>query len=177
MFAAYCGFALAVIGAISGGSTYGTGYHEARSILEGTGELSAAYGILKLVATLISYVSGIPGGVFAPSLAIGAGLGDNLAALAPYAPAGAVIVLGMVAYFAGVVQAPVTAFVIVIEMTDNHDMIVPLMAASLLASGCSRIVCRRPLYKALADQFLGKKERAKKLAPTEAEETPKQSVD
>jgi H+/Cl- antiporter ClcA len=109
MFAAYCGFALAVIGAISGGSTYGTGYHEARSILEGTGELSAAYGILKVVATLISYVSGIPGGVFAPSLAIGAGLGDNLAALAPYAPAGAVIVLGMVAYFAGVVQAPVTA--------------------------------------------------------------------
>jgi H+/Cl- antiporter ClcA len=44
--------------------------------------------------------------------------------------------------------------VIVIEMTDNHDMIVPLMAASLLATGCSRIVCRRPLYKALAEQFL-----------------------
>ena len=177
MFAAYCGFALAVIGTISGGSTYGTGYHEARSILEGTGELSAAYGILKVVATLISYVSGIPGGVFAPSLAIGAGLGDNLAALAPYAPAGAVIVLGMVAYFAGVVQAPVTAFVIVIEMTDNHDMIVPLMAASLLAAGCSRIVCRRPLYKALADQFLGKSGRKKEKVPTEAEETPKQSVD
>ncbi len=177
MFAAYCGFALAVIGAISGGSTYGTGYHEARSILEGTGELSGAYGILKLVATLVSYVSGIPGGVFAPSLAIGAGLGDNLAALAPYAPAGAVIVLGMVAYFAGVVQAPVTAFVIVIEMTDNHDMIVPLMAASLLAAGCSRIICRRPLYKALADQFLGDKRRKKKKAPEKAEENVQRSVD
>lgn len=156
MFAAYCGFALALIGAISGGTTYGTGYHEARSILEGTGELSGTYGILKLLATLVSYVSGIPGGVFAPSLAIGAGLGHNLAELAPYAPAGAVVVLGMVAYFAGVVQAPVTAFVIVIEMTDNHDMIVPLMAASLLAAGCSRIVCHRPLYKALADQFLNR---------------------
>ncbi len=155
MFAACCGLVLAIIGAISGGATYGTGYHEARSILEGTGEMTGAYGILKLLATLVSYVSGIPGGVFAPSLAIGAGIGDNLAALAPYAPAGAVIVLGMVAYFAGVVQAPVTAFVIVIEMTDNHDMIVPLMAASLLAAGCSRIVCHRPLYKALADQFLG----------------------
>ena len=155
LFAAGCGFALALIGAISGGTTYGTGYHEARSILEGTGELSGTYGILKMLATLISYVSGIPGGVFAPSLAIGAGLGHNLAALAPYAPAGAVVVLGMVAYFAGVVQAPVTAFVIVIEMTDNHDMVVPLMAASLLAAGCSRIVCHRPLYKALAEQFLG----------------------
>ncbi|MGD2140548.1 MAG: chloride channel protein [Burkholderiales bacterium] len=155
VFAACCGFILATIGVLSGGTTYGTGYHEARSILEGTGEMSDAYGILKLLATLVSYVSGIPGGVFAPSLAIGAGIGDNLSVLAPYAPAGAVIVLGMVAYFAGVVQAPVTAFVIVIEMTDNHDMIVPLMAASLLAAACSRIVCHRPLYKALADQFLG----------------------
>jgi H+/Cl- antiporter ClcA len=154
IFAAYCGFALALIGAISGGTTYGTGYHEARNIMEGTGDLPNTFGILKLLATLISYVSGIPGGVFAPSLAIGAGIGHNLSSLVPYAPAGAVIVLGMVAYFAGVVQAPVTAFVIVIEMTDNHDMIVPLMAASLLATGCSRIVCRRPLYKALAEQFL-----------------------
>jgi len=155
LFAASCGFILATIGVLSGGTTYGTGYHEARSILEGTGDISGAYGILKFLATLVSYVSGIPGGVFAPSLAIGAGIGHNLAPLAPYAPAGAVIVLGMVAYFAGVVQAPVTAFVIVIEMTDNHDMIVPLMAASLLAAACSRIVCHRPLYKALADQFVG----------------------
>jgi H+/Cl- antiporter ClcA len=158
-FAAYCGFALALIGAISGGTTYGTGYHEARSIMEGSGDVPSTFGILKLLATLISYVSGIPGGVFAPSLAIGAGIGNNLSTLLPYAPAGAVIVLGMVAYFAGVVQAPVTAFVIVIEMTDNHDMIVPLMAASLLAAGCSRIVCRRPLYKALADQFLDRIDR------------------
>ncbi len=153
LFAAYCGFALALIGAISGGTTYGTGYHEARNIMEGTGDLPNAFGILKMFA-IISYMSGIPGGVFAPSLAIGVGIGHNLSTLVPYAPAGAVIVLGMVAYFAGVVQAPVTAFVIVIEMTDNHDMIVPLMAASLLATGCSRIVCRRPLYKALADQFV-----------------------
>ena len=121
--------------------------------------MPGTFGILKLLATLISYVSGIPGGVFAPSLAIGAGIGNNLSSLMPYAPAGAVIVLGMVAYFAGVVQAPVTAFVIVIEMTDNHDMIVPLMAASLLATGCSRIVCHRPLYKALADQFLDRIDR------------------
>ncbi len=155
-FAAICGLALAAIGALSGSTTYGTGYHEAKQILEGTGALPDSYGILKLVATLVSYLSGVPGGVFAPSLAVGAGLGLNLADIAPYAPAGAVVVLGMVAYFAGVVQAPVTAFVIVIEMTDNHDMILPLMATALLAAGCSRIVCRRPLYKALADQFLNR---------------------
>lgn len=156
VFAAVCGLVLAIIGAASGSTTYGTGYEEAKHVLEGTGELPAAYGVLKLAATLVSYLSGIPGGVFAPSLAIGAGLGLNLAEIAPYAPAGAVVVLGMVAYFAGVVQAPMTAFVIVIEMTDNHDMILPLMATSLLAAACSRIVCKRPLYKALAEQFLGR---------------------
>ena len=154
IFAAFCGFLLAIIGAMSGSSTYGTGYHEARMILEGTGEIPESFGILKLLATLVSYVSGIPGGVFAPSLAVGAGLGQNIAQFIPYVPLGAVVVLGMVAYFSGVVQAPVTAFVIVMEMTDNHDMIVPLMAASLLAAGCSKVVCRRPLYRALADEFL-----------------------
>jgi H+/Cl- antiporter ClcA len=158
LFAAFCGLLLAVIGAASGSTTYGTGYEEAKQVLEGSGELPASYGLLKLLATLVSYLSGIPGGVFAPSLAIGAGLGLNLAEIAPYAPAGAVVVLGMVGYFAGVVQAPMTAFVIVIEMTDNHDMILPLMATALLAAACSRIVCKRPLYKALAEQFLGRQQ-------------------
>jgi H+/Cl- antiporter ClcA len=57
------------------------------------------------------------------------------------ADAGSLIVIGMAAYFAGVVQAPITAFVIVMEMTDNHDMVVPLM----LATAVSRMICPRPL--------------------------------
>lgn len=154
VFAALCGLVLAALGLVSGGTTYGTGYEEARQILEGTGAVPASYGLLKFAATLVSYMSGIPGGIFAPSLAVGAGIGSNLTEFAPYAPAGAVVVLGMVSYFSGVVQAPVTAFVIVVEMTDNHDMILPLMAASLIAAGCSRIVCHEPVYKALATQFL-----------------------
>ncbi|HVY05299.1 MAG TPA: chloride channel protein [Burkholderiales bacterium] len=164
LFAAICGIALAVIGFASHGSTYGTGYEEAKHILEGSDDLPASYGVLKLVATLISYLSGIPGGIFAPSLAVGAGIGSNLADFAPYAPAGVMVVLGMVSYFSGVVQAPVTAFVIVVEMTDNHDMILPLMAASLIAAGCSRIVCSQPIYKALAEQFV---QRAQPVAALE----------
>ena len=153
-FAALCGLVLAVIGLLSASTTYGTGYHEAKQILEGTETLPASYGILKLVATIVSYLSGIPGGIFAPSLAIGAGLGANIADLLTGTPAGAVAIVGMVAYFSGVVQAPITAFVIVMEMTDNHDMVIPLMAASLIASGVSRLICRKPLYKALAEKFL-----------------------
>jgi H+/Cl- antiporter ClcA len=154
VFAAACGLAIALCGVLSGGQTYGTGYEQARGMVEGHTTLPAAYPVLKFVATVVSYVSGIPGGIFAPSLSVGAGLGQALSHLMPLAPSGAVVLLGMVAYFSGVVQAPITAAVIVMEMTDNQGMTVALLATSFLAFGVSRLVCRRPLYAALARRFL-----------------------
>jgi H+/Cl- antiporter ClcA len=65
-----------------------------------------------------------------------------------------VVLLGMVAYFSAVVQAPITATLIVMEMTDNQKMTIPLLATSMLAFGVSRLICRRPLYGALARRFL-----------------------
>lgn len=155
-FAAVCGLLLALIGIASGGAVYGSGYDEARHLLEGTGTVSAEYGLWKMLATFVSFVSGIPGGLFAPSLSAGAGIGHAVANLVTQADAGALVVIGMAAYFAGVVQAPITAFVIVMEMTDNHDMVVPLMLATLLATAVSRMICPRPLYKALADNYLAR---------------------
>jgi len=153
-FAALCGLALAGLGLASGGTTYGTGYAQARSMVEGATTMSPLFPVLKLLATIVSYLSGIPGGIFAPSLSIGAGIGQWLAGLIPSAPSGAVVLLGMVGYFSGVVQAPITATVIVMEMTDNQQMTIPLLATSMLAFGISRLICRRPLYGALAKRFL-----------------------
>ena len=153
-FAVLCGLLIAAIGVASGSQTYGTGYDQARGMVEGTATLPGSYVLLKFAATVISYVSGIPGGLFAPSLSVGAGLGAWLANLLPAAPAGAMVLLGMVAYFSGVVQAPITATVIVMEMTDDQRVTVPLMATAFLAFGVSRLVCRRPLYGALARRFL-----------------------
>jgi H+/Cl- antiporter ClcA len=138
----------------SGGQTYGTGYEQARGMVEATQRLPGSYVLLKVAATIVSYISGIPGGLFAPSLSVGAGLGSWLAALMPSAPAGAVVLLGMVGYFSGVVQAPITATVIVMEMTDNQRLTIPLMATAFLAFGVSRLVCRRAIYGALARRFL-----------------------
>ena len=163
-FAAACGLILAVLGLLSGSTTYGTGYHEARRVLEGSGDVPAMYGVLKLLATAVSYASGIPGGLFSPSLAVGAGFGMNVSHLMPYAPAGAVVLLGMAGYFAGVVQAPITAFVIVIEMTDNHQLALPLMATALVAAGTSRLVCPSPIYKALSEGFLARAKSKEALA-------------
>jgi len=155
-FAAVCGFILALIGLASNNTSYGSGYSEAKSLVDGNATLPEGYGILKMAATLVSYVSGIPGGVMAPTLSAGAGLGANLALLFTNAPAGATIILGMVAYFAGVTQAPITAFVIVMEMTDNHEMLLPLMAAAFIANFCSKIICPTPLFHTMAHNFMSK---------------------
>ena len=149
-FAALCGVGIAAIGLASNGATYGTGYAQARALLSGHSSLPSLFFLSKLAATTLSYCSGIPGGIFAPSLSVGAGLGSVIAHLLPSAPAAAVVMLGMVAYFSGVVQAPITAAVIVMEMAGNQAMTIPLMATSFLAFGCSRLVCRRALYGALA---------------------------
>jgi H+/Cl- antiporter ClcA len=159
-FAALCGLALAAIGVASDGQTYGTGYDQARGLVEATRQLPASYAALKFAATVISYISGIPGGLFAPSLSVGAGLGSLLAQLMPSAPAGAVVLLGMVGFFSGVVQAPITATVIVMEMTDNQQVTIPLLATAFLAFGVSRLVCRRPIYSALARRFLEAQQRS-----------------
>ncbi|MFE0752588.1 chloride channel protein [Inquilinus sp. NPDC058860] len=108
-----CGVAVAAIGLESGGQTFGTGYAQARSAVEGT-YLPPLFFAEKFLASLLSMVSGIPGGIFAPSLAVGAGLGSALGQIFG-ASAGIAALLGMAGYFAGVVQAPMTAFVIILE--------------------------------------------------------------
>lgn len=153
-FAALCGLGVALCGLLSGGIVYGTGYEEARAILH-AGELgSLSFAPWKFLATLMSSISGIPGGIFAPSLAIGAGIGEDFTLLFQSVPVGTLALLGMVSYLTGVVQAPVTSFVIASEMTEDHAMIIPLMAAALIAQAASKVVCRDGLYHSLAVNFL-----------------------
>lgn len=153
-FAALCGLLVAIIGYVSGGTTCGTGYAEARSVVHGAHGLSFAFAPLKFLATTISSISGIPGGIFSPSLSVGAGIGADVASLFPSSPIAPIVLLGMVGYFAGVVQAPITSFVIVSEMTSDHHLLIPLMAAALIGSVISRLVCREGVYHALSKRYL-----------------------
>jgi H+/Cl- antiporter ClcA len=154
VFAASCGLIVAVCGLASGNTVFGTGYLQARGLVQSQNIVPFDFGMLKLVATTVSSISGIPGGIFAPSLAVGAGLGANMSALLPNAPTQVLVVLGMVAYFSGVVQAPITAFVIVAEMTNDHAMVVPLMLTSLIGFAVSRLICSEGVYHALAHNFV-----------------------
>ena len=148
------GLLLALIGLVSGGETWGTGYAEARGALMGTEEVSKAFPFYKYLATVISYWSGIPGGIFAPSLAIGAGLGSEMAGWFPGTDVSTVALLGMAAYFTGVVQTPLTAVIIIMEMTNNQNILLPLMAVAFIADGVSKLVSPQPIYRALAEDFI-----------------------
>jgi len=147
------GVIVALCGLASGGATYGTGYEAARQAVEGGG-MSFGFAPLKFLATVASTCSGIPGGLFAPSLSIGAGLGETVAAALHVHAPGAIVLLGMTAYFAGVVQAPITAAVIIGEMTNATAMRLPLLLAALIGYGIARAIERESLYHAMARQFL-----------------------
>ena len=88
--------------------------------------------------------------IFAPSLSAGAGVGATIAALFPSEPSSAIGLLGMAGYFVGVVRSPLTAVLIIYEMTDSRQMVLPLIATALIADVVSHIVCHESLYHGLA---------------------------
>jgi len=149
-FAAGCGLAVAVLGVVSLGDVYGSGYLHTRTMLESGGvSHSPLYVLLKFVATWLTAWSGVPGGIFAPSLAIGGALGQDVAQWLSYPNAPTLIALGMAGFLAAVTQAPLTAFIIVMEMVDGHALVLSLMGTALVASGVSRLISA-PLYATLA---------------------------
>jgi len=160
VIALVCGVSVALLGILSDGSAYGTGYLEAKQIVSCAGvdtcsaDVGLMYPLYKILATMATYLTTIPGGLFAPSLASGAGLGSDLALLFPAEMASTIVILGMIGYFTGVVQTPITAFVIVMEMTDNQELVLAMMATALIASGTSKLVCKKPIYEALAENLL-----------------------
>ena len=152
LFALLCGLGVAALGSRSGGLTYGTGYDEARSIIEGHAHLPWAYAPARAFATLLSYLSGIPAGLLAPSLSVGAGFGQFIADILGDTSTVSFAILGMCGYLAGVTQAPLTSFIIVMEMTAQHAMVLPLMLTAALATAVSRLITP-PLYQSLADGY------------------------
>jgi H+/Cl- antiporter ClcA len=149
LFAAGCGLAVAVIGIVTAGAAFGSGYGATRTMVEGAGAMPPAYALFKFLATWITSWSGVPAGIFAPSLAIGAAIGNDVALLLYGTQMPALIALGMVGFLSAATQAPLTAFIIVMEMVDGHAMVLSLMACALVAYLVARAISP-PLYATLA---------------------------
>jgi len=170
------GLASAAVAWVSNGATLGTGYDQARAlILQGSPQYLATlpaeevarleavresvgpwYALQRAGATMLVLLTGIPGGLFDPSFSVGAGLGHLTAPwfVVTGATGQGIILLWVVAYFSGVVQSPMTAFIILVEMTGAVAFTLPLGVASIVSYETSRRVCPVALYEALAENFL-----------------------
>jgi CIC family chloride channel protein len=117
-----------------------------------------AFCALKLVATVCSYSSGGSGGIFAPSLFMGAMLGGAVGYVDVTVfhhstnSIGAFAVVGMGAVFAGIVRAPMTSVLIVFEMTGGYGLVLPLMIANMTAFALARHWRHTSIYDALLEQ-------------------------
>jgi CIC family chloride channel protein len=113
---------------------------------------------VKLGATIISYCSGNAGGIFAPSLFIGAMAGGVVGTVVhrmapfPTAEPGAYALVGMGTLFAGIIRAPMTSVFMIFEITQDYQIVVPLMVANLLSFAISRRYQPVPVYEALLRQ-------------------------
>lgn len=151
--AVLCGGIIAIVNYYSNGATIGTGYQQTKAILQGVQTMEPSFPFYKMIATWATFFSGIPSGIFVPSLATGAGIGVDLATWVPIAPMSVMILLSMTAYFSGMLQSPLTSFVIVMEMTNSHEILIALMATAFIAAGVSKIIHPKPLYLALCEAY------------------------
>lgn len=114
--------------------------------------------VVKLVATVASYSSGGAGGIFAPTLFVGAMLGGAMGYLDVAAlgheqrQLGAFALVGMGAVFAGVIRAPITSVLIIFEMTGGYGLVLPLMLANMTSYLLTRRFRPTPIYDALLEQ-------------------------
>jgi hypothetical protein len=147
------GLILTALGVYTQGQTYGTGYHVVTQALDGEA-LQPDIGIMKLFATIGSYWTGIAGGIFTPSLTIGAGLGVQVASFSDgLIDQRLLVLLCMAAFLAGATQSPVTASVIVMEMTGCQPVLIWLLICCLISSIISRQFSPKPFYHFAAGRF------------------------
>jgi CIC family chloride channel protein len=135
----------------------GGGQHAVEQMLAGELPLAALtmLFVLRFALTLLSYGCGAPGGIFAPLLVLGAALGLGVGDVAARWVPEAVIdprtlaVVGMAAYFSAIVRSPLTGVVLMVEMTGNYALVLPLVVAALTAYGLADFLGDLPVYEAL----------------------------
>ena len=112
--------------------------------------------LVRIAGPVLSFTSGAAGGVFAPSLSAGASEGSWLAGLFHLSAADTNLVIlgGMVAFLTGVTRSPFTCAILVLEMTDRHNVIFHLMMVGLIASLVSLVIDKHSLYDRLKYQYL-----------------------
>ena len=131
---------------ITHGDSAGSGYEVTRRAMESNSHEfpSLIFPIIKLIVTVLSYLSGMAGGIFSPCLSIGSSLGFSVGQILHYDDLKICGLLGMVAFFSSAVRAPLTAVLIVMEMTDEHSLIMPFIIAAFIAQAFGKLLMPIP---------------------------------
>jgi chloride channel protein, CIC family len=113
---------------------------------------------LKFIATTISYGSGISGGLFMPTLLLGASLGGFIGSISQMifpeiSPnIGAFALIGMGAFFASVIKAPFTSILMIFELTRDYNIILPLMISNIISYAISLTIDKNSIYESISEQ-------------------------
>ena len=157
---AVAGLLIGVIAMLGAPQVMGAGYEYMDEAMHGqfTWQFLAILAALKIIATLLSFVSGTPGGMFAPTLFVGAMLGAAVGgaehALLPHFhyAAGTYALVGMGVLFAGFLRVPMTSVFMVLEVSQNYTIIVPVIVANTFAYVISRTLQPTPIFDLLSRQ-------------------------
>jgi H+/Cl- antiporter ClcA len=167
LFAAGCGLVVALMAVYFDPRGLGGGREAVITLLfkkvplplsDGTrpGWVNADFGlaISRFTTPILAYITGSAGGIFAPSLAAGGSIGSLIADLFRPDLASLFIILGMIGFLTAVTHAPFTAFVLVLEMTDRHTAILPMMATALIASGIAKWWHHESFYERVKQDYM-----------------------
>jgi H+/Cl- antiporter ClcA len=144
--AVLCGISMALLRLVDA-RALGPGNRLVSDILAGDTVASLELVVVRFFSTMVSYLSGCGGGIFAPSLAMGASLGSWVSSWWSGTNAVLLSLLGMIAVLTGVTRAPFTSFVLILEMTDRHSAIFPMMLTALVALGSARVFGTASFYE------------------------------
>lgn len=150
-FIAVIGLLIAVCGLFA--PIYGSGAEITSSVIAGHADLAWYFLPLKFIGQLGTFLTGLPGGIFAPSLSLGAGIGSWFVPFFDPSMKVKLIAIGMVGALAAITRAPLTSAIILMEMTDGHDMVISIMITAMIAARVARFY-KTNLYHDLAEQVL-----------------------
>lgn len=142
-FSVFIGLCVAAIAVFVNPGSIGGGVSVVEDLLLKGEHATWSLIVARFFGTIISHLSGCAGGFLAPSLGLGAAVGSMLATLTSYSNHELLVLVGMAAFLSAIVRAPFTAWVIVMEMTDRHQAIFPLMVASLVSHGTLVLIMDR----------------------------------
>ncbi|BBB22903.1 chloride channel protein [Abyssogena phaseoliformis symbiont OG214] len=147
------GLIIALFNYLSKGQIAGSGREEVLLMLAGH-QLGSDFVVMKYLSTLSSLASTIPGGLFMPSISIGAGIGSEVGHYYSQISPQIIIIMAMVTYLSAVIRAPLTSAFVILEMTNTLNLLIPALIIAFIANWMSKQISTPPIYEALAESYL-----------------------